>query len=139
LANRFRTDLSPARQEAALWVGGAVFQLLPGQNSGQAIQAAVTGGTQGALARSTRTFATMLGIALALDFWVLGQHFGAIYSGQGTYPNTGPFVVLMGVVIVAGRAHPRVAITKSWLGSTCAASPRHCRLDSSVCAQTELG
>jgi hypothetical protein len=33
---------------AAVWVGGAVFQALPGQNSGTAVASALTGGTAGA-------------------------------------------------------------------------------------------
>jgi hypothetical protein len=33
---------------AAVWVGGAVFQALPGQNTGTAIASALTGGTAGA-------------------------------------------------------------------------------------------
>jgi hypothetical protein len=134
---------------AAVWVGGAIYQLLPGQNSGRAVGTAVTTGTAGApgwlvrltdsagtwavhhgllvviglalvelligvgvVARSTRTFAATVGIALALDFWLLGQHLGGIYSGQATDPNVGPVLVLMGVAIAAGRSRPTASSTE---------------------------
>jgi hypothetical protein len=122
---------------AAVWIGGAIFQLLPGQNSGSAIAAALSGGGSqpgllgslahaaaawaadngpllvvaivaaelfagaGALVRRTRMAAVALGIALALDFWVLGQHLGALYSGQATDVNSAPLLVLMGLAIAS--------------------------------------
>jgi hypothetical protein len=57
----------------------------------------------GALARRTRVPAVTLGLALALAFWVLGQNFGQVYSGQATDPNSGPLVALMAIALVAGR------------------------------------
>jgi hypothetical protein len=123
---------------AVVWIGGAIFQLLPDQNSGSAIGAALTGGTAGApgwladlsssagawatghstlsviglaaaevlvgvggLIRRTRIPAVVLGIALTLDFWVLGQQLGQLYSGQATDLNSGPVLALMGVAVIA--------------------------------------
>jgi hypothetical protein len=125
---------------AAVWVGGAVFQALPGQNSGTAVASALTGGTGtppawlasldrsaagwavhhgpllvtllvvgealigvGALARRTRTLAVMLGLALALTFWVLGQHLGQLYTGHASDPNSGPLLALLAVALVLRR------------------------------------
>ncbi|HEX6714823.1 MAG TPA: hypothetical protein VF066_15640 [Thermoleophilaceae bacterium] len=122
---------------AAVWVGGAVLQLLPGQNSGAAVASAVTSGSDGApawlarladsaagwaagggtavvvglalvealvgvgsLVRVTRVPAVALGLALTLDFWVLGQQAGALYSGQATDPNSGPVLALMGIAVL---------------------------------------
>jgi hypothetical protein len=121
-----------------VWVGAAVFQALPGQNTGAAVASALTGGTDGApawlarldhsagawaahhgplavtllvtaqaligagvLARKTRALALTLGLALTVALWVLGQQFGALYSGQATDPNTGPLLALMAIVLLA--------------------------------------
>jgi hypothetical protein len=126
---------------AVVWVGGALFQALPGQNSGRAVAGALTAGTAsapawlaslansagawagrhglltvillvavealiglGALARRTRVPAVTLGLALTVDFWVLGQHLGALYTGQATDPNSGPPLALMALALLAGRA-----------------------------------
>jgi hypothetical protein len=126
---------------AALWVSAALFQALPGQNTGEAVASALTGGTGGApawladLASSAgawaaqngllavtllvaaealigvgvlidraRVLALAVGLALALAFWVLGQHLGALYTGQATDPNSGPVLALMAIVLLlAGR------------------------------------
>jgi hypothetical protein len=110
---------------AAVWIGGALFQALPGQPSGTpaawptdhgvllvillAVAEALIG--VGALSRRTRTAALTLGLALTLDFWVLGQHAGALSSGQATDPNTGPVLALMAIALLAGRPHPTSATT----------------------------
>jgi hypothetical protein len=130
---------------AVVWIGGAVLQVLPGQNSGTAIASALTGGAGGAptwlarladsaggwaagggtamvlglaglqvligacaLIRVTRVPAVVLGLALTLDFWVLGQHAGALYSGQATDPNTGPVLALMGIAVLSLGWSPAV-------------------------------
>jgi hypothetical protein len=124
---------------AVVWLGAAVFQTLPGQNSGTAVASALTAGTSGApawlasldnsagawaahhglllvtvmvaaealigvgaLARRTRTPAVALGVALTLALWVLGQHLGALYSGQATDPNSGAVLAFMAIVLLAG-------------------------------------
>jgi hypothetical protein len=132
---------------AAVWVGGAIFQLLPGQNSGRAVGGAMTGPPAapawldpathsaaawaaahglflvtvlvvaelfvglGGLIGATRLPAVVLGIALTLDFWVLGQHLGALSSGQATDPNTGPALALMGI---ATWASPTSSVRLEW-------------------------
>jgi hypothetical protein len=130
---------------AVVWIGGAVLQVLPGQNSGTAIASALTGGADGAptwlarladsasgwaagagtatvlglaviqvligagaLIRATRVPAVVLGLALTLDFWVLGQQAGALYSGQATDPNTGPVLALMGIAVLSLGWSPAV-------------------------------
>jgi hypothetical protein len=125
---------------AVLWVGAALLQVLPGQNSGGAVAKAFTAGTSGApgwlvdltssaggwaadhgllavillaaalaliglgvLTPRTRVPALVLGLALTLDFWVLGQHLGGVYTGRATDPNTGPGLALMAIALLAGR------------------------------------
>ncbi|MGA2304570.1 MAG: hypothetical protein ABSH29_10260 [Acidimicrobiales bacterium] len=39
------------------------------------------------------------GVAMALDFWVLGQAFGQIFTGMATDPNTGPLLVLLALAV----------------------------------------
>lgn len=128
---------------AAVWVGGAVLQVLPRQDSGRSVASLVTAGTDGgpvrlahltasagswaahhglltvvvlaslevligvaALARATRVPAVVLGLALTLDFWVLGQHLGTLYSGRATDPNTAAPLALMAIALIAGRDRP---------------------------------
>jgi hypothetical protein len=62
----------------------------------------------GALIRATRLPAVVLGVALTLDFWVLGQHVGALYSGQATDPNSGPLLGLMGIAVLSLGWSPAV-------------------------------
>ncbi len=47
------------------------------------------------LRQSTRRLALGAGIAIAGIYWVIGQNFGAIFTGQGTDPNTAPLLVLL--------------------------------------------
>ena len=39
------------------------------------------------------------GVAMALDFWVLGQAFGQVFTGMATDPNTGPLLVLLALAL----------------------------------------
>jgi NADH:ubiquinone oxidoreductase subunit K len=41
----------------------------------------------------------MVGVAMALDFWVLGQAFGQVFTGMATDPNTGPLLVLLALAV----------------------------------------
>jgi hypothetical protein len=128
---------------AAVWVGGAFAQLLPGQNTGADVAVRLSARMDGApgwlthlagsaglfassggfpivvglaalellvgagsLVRAVRLPAVMLGIALALDFWVVGQHLGGLYSGRATDLNSAPLLILMGAAIV----RPRLAL-----------------------------
>jgi hypothetical protein len=126
---------------AVVWAGAALFQALPGQNSGRAVAGALSAGTAGApawlagvansaggwagrhglltvillvavealigvgaLGRRTRIPAVTLGLALTIDFWVLGQHLGGLYTGLATDVDTGPPLALMALALLAGRA-----------------------------------
>jgi hypothetical protein len=103
---------------AVVWVGAAVFQAMPGQES---VNAAHDGTLPvvllvaaeyligvGALARRTRLPAVALGLALTLAFWVLGQDLGQLDSGQATDPNVGPVLALMAVaLLVTLRPYPQ--------------------------------
>ena len=44
------------------------------------------------------------GLVMTLVFWVTTQNFGAIFTGQGTDPNTGPLLVLMAITLLAPAA-----------------------------------
>jgi hypothetical protein len=92
---------------AVLWAGAAVFQSVPGQAPRLAPAAVVLVVAAeyligiGALARRTRMPAAALGLALAVVFWVFGQQFGQLFSGQATDPNTGPVLALMAIALLA--------------------------------------
>jgi hypothetical protein len=97
---------------AVVWVGGAAFQALPDQKGGKSLVVVILLVAAeylvgvGALARRTRMPAVTLGLALALTFWVVGQDFGNIDSGQATDPNSGPVLALMAIALLAGRNTP---------------------------------
>lgn len=122
---------------AILWIGSAIFNLLPGQNSTAALTRAVnsnadgspgwlaaidhhtaTGlggsgwglvaglvllqlviGVGGLLRGGARVVAAWAGALVSLAFWVVGQSFGELYSGQATDPSTAVVVVLFAVAL----------------------------------------
>jgi len=49
-----------------------------------------------------RTAALVLGAALSLTYWVVGQAFGGILTGTGTDPNAGPLFVLLALALARG-------------------------------------
>jgi hypothetical protein len=139
---RGRSDVAPARwlplAWATMWVGAAVLQVLPMNNTGADVAGAVTAnGSPTWLSRFESSFAgwithhgtlsvvllvaaeALIGLAvlyrqtvaaaagagflLALAIWVIGQNFGALYTGQATDPNTAPMVMVMAVAVFAGR------------------------------------
>jgi hypothetical protein len=92
---------------AVLWVGAAIYQAMPGQAPALAplvgpllVVAEYLIGV-GALWRGTRTAAVSLGLALTVVFWVFGQQFGLLFSGQTTDPNSGPLIALMAIALLA--------------------------------------
>lgn len=57
-----------------------------------------------------RTAAALVGTAMALAQWVLGQGMGQLTSGQTTDPNAGIVLAILGLVLVTcSRAAPRSA------------------------------
>jgi len=128
-----RADAAPGRwlprAWAVLWIGGAVFQALPGQNTGKAVAAGLSApggfdvragawisrhGTPAvvalvaveatiglaALSRRTRMVAAAAGFVLATAIWVLGQDLGRLYTGQATDPNTAPLIALTALALL---------------------------------------
>jgi hypothetical protein len=68
---------------------------------------------------ATRRLALGAGIVVAGIYWVIGQNFGAILTGQGTDPNTAPLLVLLALILWP-RANTR---SPSLTAPTCAAAP----------------
>jgi hypothetical protein len=103
---------------AVLWVGAAVSQAVPGQvgvNGAVLIPLLVAAEYLvgvGALLRVTRAPAAVVGLALALVIWALGQDFGLLFSGQATDPNSGPALALMAIALLAVARAPRVRHTR---------------------------
>ncbi len=119
-----------------VWVGAAVLQALPGQNTPADLAGTVSNddtpmwqmglnnqiadhvlrsGSQdnwlllvvllavglGALGNQRlRSFAGWAGAVVAVLFWMLGQGFGDLFSGQATDPNTGPLLVLLSLALL---------------------------------------
>jgi hypothetical protein len=48
------------------------------------------------------------GVAMALDFWVLGQAFGQPFTGMATDPDTGPLLVLLALAVYRARVPAEV-------------------------------
>jgi copper(I)-binding protein len=121
---------------AVIWVGGAVLQALPGQNTPADLADSLSGddmpvwqmGLNDAIAnhvrefgaqdnwlllvvllaiglcalggRRSRTFAGWAGALVATVFWLVGQGFGDLFSGQATDPNTGPVLLLFSLALL---------------------------------------
>jgi copper(I)-binding protein len=121
---------------AVVWVGGALLQALPGQNTPVRLATALTSGDlpawQMGLNQSLadhvqrsgspdnwlllavllaiglcalggprlRTFAGWAGAVVATVFWMIGQGFGDLFSGQATDPNTGPVLILFALALL---------------------------------------
>ena len=47
-----------------------------------------------------RRSAVVLGCALALTYWIVGQSMGSYFSGLATDPNSGPLFVLLGIAVL---------------------------------------
>lgn len=81
----------------------------------------------------TRRAAVTVGIVLAGLLWVFGQDLGTIATGHGTDPNTGPLLILLGLVLrpaavrspAGGRAPSPAwpAPQPGWRAVTVAAGP----------------
>jgi hypothetical protein len=150
---RGRSDIPPARWLPAvwafLWVGAAVLQVLPMNNTGADVASAMTanGSPSGltgfensfagwithhgtlsvavlvaayaliglaALSRRTIAVGAAAGLLLALAIWVIGQNFGALYTGQATDPNTAPLIAVMAFALLAGYRRPREFADRLW-------------------------
>ena len=138
----FHHDSSAAPPEwtplawAVLWVGGALLQALPGQNTPVRLATTLTSGDMPAwqmglnqsladhVLRSgsqdnwlllavllvvglcalggprLRTVAGWAGAVVATVFWMIGQGFGDLLSGQATDPNTGPLLILFALALL---------------------------------------
>jgi hypothetical protein len=108
---------------ALLWISGAIYQALPGQNTGPAVAATLTTGAGwvrhhgtmvvgalvaaeavigvGALVRPARSAAAAGGFVVAAAMWVLTQNYGGLFTGQGTDPNTAPILALIALALLA--------------------------------------
>lgn len=51
--------------------------------------------------------ALILAIAISTIFWVIGEGFGGVFTGQATDVNTGPLLILIAVVLYAFHASTR--------------------------------
>jgi hypothetical protein len=49
------------------------------------------------------------GVVVSITFWVFGQAFGAVLTGQGTDPNAGPLFVLLALTLLPRPAKTAVA------------------------------
>jgi len=65
-------------------------------------------GLAGLVPGALRWLAAMIGIALSLCFWVVGQSLGELYTGTATDPNTAPLFILMALAM-ASAPQPRPA------------------------------
>jgi hypothetical protein len=113
---------------SVLWIGGAVFQALPGQNTGRTVAASLSapGGFEAWISRHgpvvvaalaaaealiglaalhprTRTIAAATGFAVAVAISIFGQNLGQLWSGQATDPNSAPLIALMAIALIGSR------------------------------------
>jgi hypothetical protein len=55
----------------------------------------------------------IMGTAVVIDFWIMGQSFGGIVAGIATDPNTGPLLVLLAVALFL-KDGPRLRRPTAW-------------------------
>ena len=108
---------------ATLWLGAALLQVLPDNNSGSAVAGSISTASlarwaagHGALAvgllvvveaavgiaavsRRTRAVGALAGFVMALAIWAFAQNFGDLFSGQATDPNSGPLLALLAIAL----------------------------------------
>jgi hypothetical protein len=63
----------------------------------------------GPLVSRHTTIFLVAGAALALDYWMFGEAFGQLFTGDATDPNTGPLLVLLALALYPNRAPARSA------------------------------
>jgi copper(I)-binding protein len=84
------------------WGGTAVWLLL-------AVLVAIGLGALGG--PRLRAVAGWAGAVVAVVFWMVGQGFGDLASGQATDPNTGPLLIVLALAVLAVRPSP-VAVSE---------------------------
>jgi hypothetical protein len=109
---RDRPDQAPARwlplAWAVLWVGGAVFQALPGQNTGAAIADALSGADAGAphwlnrIESSVAGVAIHHGLAFVVALVVVEALIGlaALHARSRTIAATAGFVMVLAIWVI---------------------------------------
>ncbi|HXQ75929.1 MAG TPA: hypothetical protein VN791_05480 [Acidimicrobiales bacterium] len=86
-----------------IWMAG----ILRGDGTAVAVALAVLSAAIGVGPLSRRpTVFLILGAALSVDFWILGQSFGGIVTGLATDPNTGPLFVLLALALFRNEIAP---------------------------------
>jgi hypothetical protein len=85
---------------AVLWAGSAALVLLaPAASGGTLISAGLAVLflviAAGVFVPVTTRPALILAVLTGLGIWALGEHFGAMFTGSGTDPSTGPLLVLL--------------------------------------------
>ncbi len=60
---------------------------------------------------ATTRAALLLSVLVAVAIWVLGENFGALATGQGTDPNSGPLLVLLAAAFWPLRRRPAGAVS----------------------------
>jgi hypothetical protein len=107
--SRGRSDEAPARwlplAWAGLWVGGAIFQALPGQNTGAAVAGAIDSGAPGWLGRLdasiagwTTSHGTFVVVALVVVEALIGL--AALYRGTRVPALAAGFVLALAIWVV---------------------------------------
>lgn len=137
---------------AVVWVGGAVLQALPGQNTTSDLAGLLTGnmpmwqmGLNDSIAQHVQTFgsednwlllavlvaigllglggrrqrmvAGWAGAVVATVFWVIGEGFGDLFSGQATDPNSGPLLIVLALALLGvpvPEVEPEFARSPAW-------------------------
>jgi len=90
---------------AVVWVGGAIFQALPGQNTGAEVAGAINGGAPGLLGRLDASLAgwatphgTAIVVALVVAEALIGL--GALHGRSRGVAITGGFLLALAIWVV---------------------------------------
>ena len=95
---------------ALVWCGGALLQVLPAQRDSWWLPVPLAAvlflvGVAPVAGLQAARIGALVGAVLGLTFWIFGQSFGELWTGQATDPNTGPLLVLLALAVVVRTAN----------------------------------
>lgn len=65
-----------------------------------------------------------LAIAVSASYWMVGQGFGGVFTGQATDPGSAPVMILIASMLLAPRAQARVSARERFIARRSSLGPR---------------
>jgi hypothetical protein len=143
-ASELAAQLTTNASSVPSWLGSIDRSLAAAVRSAGSAGVAVTVAIElaiGLLAISNsrlRSAAVYAGMLLAAVYWVVGQSFGELFSGQATDPSTGPLVMVLGLAAIGAMRVERTS-RRAFQSVEFEAAPLSLPLPRSVRTSTPVG